>query len=172
MRTNIYDINDRLLLKKLENRIRWDIRVSNSDIAMTVKNGCVTMFGIFDRPFRQVAAVNLISSTEGVFDVNDQSQVLGSYFRTDHDLEVLISKQFLSQNLMPDEWIDVEVCNGIAKLEGFVTRPRIKAFAARATWELSGIKDCINLIDIAAVPEDLPKSLTKTYTAAPIFAVT
>lgn len=143
---------DKDLLKKIQARIRWDIRVSNSDISIDVKNGCVTLHGYFDKPYRHAAALNIITTTDGVADFKDKSQIVEDYFRTDKELEVLITKQVQALPFVSGEWIDVEVCDGVAKLEGRVFRPRLKAFAARATWELSGIKDCINLIDLRPSP--------------------
>jgi len=144
--------SDKTLLKKIQDRIRWDIRVSNADISITVKNGHVTLHGFFDQHYRHAAALHSIETTEGVFSFSDQSRVLGDYFRTDRDLEKLINKQVLAQPLMAGEWIDVQINNGVAKIEGRVYRTKLKALASRATWELSGIKDCINKIEIDAPP--------------------
>jgi osmotically-inducible protein OsmY len=164
---SIKKIDDHRLLERIRARIRWDIRVSNSDISLKVRDGRVTLFGYFDKPYRHAAAVNVITSAEGVKNFEDQSQVLGDYFRTDKELETLISKQVLGMAFSPGEWIDVSVCDGVARLEGRVSRSRHKAFAARATWELSGIKDCINMIEIGETPEVLLKSQT-TYQAAEV----
>jgi osmotically-inducible protein OsmY len=144
---------DKELFRKITSRIRWDIRVSNSDVSIDVNNGCVTLRGNFDKPYRQEAAISIITTTDGIADFKDHSKVIVDYFRTDSELETLISKQILAMPFVSGEWIDVEVFDSVAKLEGLVFRPRLKAFAARATWELSGIKDCINLIDFKERPQ-------------------
>jgi osmotically-inducible protein OsmY len=117
-----------------------------------VKDGFVTLLGYFDKPYRHTAALGIIKTTEGVEGFDDQSKVIEDYFRTDKELEILISKQILAMPFIEGEWIDVAVCDGVAKLEGKVFRPRFKAFAARSVWELSGIKDCLNIIEIKDTP--------------------
>ncbi|MBK7963841.1 MAG: BON domain-containing protein [Bdellovibrionales bacterium] len=159
MKVKNYKAAAQILLERIQNRIRWDIRVSNSDVSIKVKNGVVTLNGYFDKPYRHAAAVSVIKTTEGVVELKDQSQVVDDYCRTDKELETLISKQILTLPLLPGEWIDVDVCDGVVKLEGLVFRPRLKAFAARASWELSGIKDCINLIGLKESLEEVEKSL-------------
>ncbi len=144
--------SDQRILDAIHSRIRWDIRISNSDVAVSVKEGCVTLLGYFDKPYRHAAAVGIIATTDGVEGFVDQSKVIEDYYRTDKDLEVLISKQILAMPFIEGEWIDVAVCDGVAKLEGKVFRSRFKAFAARSAWELSGIKDCMNLIEIKDAP--------------------
>lgn len=155
MKTKSINTTDQDLLERIQSRIRWDIRVSNSDVSIRVREGEVILHGYFDKPYRHSAAVSVITTTEGVRIFKDESQVIDDYYRTDKELEILISKQILSLLFLPGEWIDVDVCDGVVKLEGLVFRPRFKAFAARASWELSGIKDCINLIDLRESPEAL-----------------
>ncbi len=155
MKTKSINTPDQELLERIQNRIRWDIRVSNSVVSIKVKGGEVILHGYFDKPYRHSAAVSVITTTEGVRIFKDDSQVVDDYYRTDKELESLISKQILALPFLPGEWIDVDVCDGVVKLEGLVFRPRFKAFAARATWELSGIKDCINMIDLKESPEVL-----------------
>jgi hyperosmotically inducible periplasmic protein len=149
---------DQALLERIQTRIRWDIRVSNSDLMIVVKDGEVTLRGYFDKPYRHSAALSVITSTEGVELFRDESQVVDDYSRTDKELESLISKQVLAVPFLPGEWINVDVCDGVVKLEGLVFRARLKAFAARASWELSGIKDCINSINLKEVPEEIRQS--------------
>lgn len=146
---------DQKLLERIQNRIRWDIRVSNSDVSINVKTGVVTLNGYFDKPYRHGAAVSVITTTEGVVELRDESQVVDNFYRTDKELEILISKQTLALPFLPREWIDVDVCDGVVKLEGLVFRSRLKAFAARASWELSGVNDCINLISLKKPPEEI-----------------
>lgn len=152
---------DQKLLARIQNRIRWDIRVSNSDILINVKNGVVTLNGYFDMSYRHGAAVNAITTTQGVMALKDESRVVDDYYRTDKELKILISKQILTLRLLPGEWIDIDVCDGVVKLDGLVYRSRLKAFAARACWELSGIKDCINLISLTKAPEEIGRPLPK-----------
>lgn len=78
---------DQALLERIQTRIRWDIRVSNSDLMIVVKDGEVTLRGYFDKPYRHSAALSVITSTEGVELFRDESQVVDDYSRTDKELE-------------------------------------------------------------------------------------
>lgn len=57
--------------------------------------------------------------------------------------------------MAPTEQISVEVVDGFVKLEGVVHSPRQKAHAAGIVWELSGVADCMNLIEIVEPPHAL-----------------
>jgi hyperosmotically inducible protein len=101
MKVKNYKAAAQILLERIQNRIRWDIRVSNSDVSIKVKNGVVTLNGYFDKPYRHAAVVSVIKTTEGVVELKDQSQVVDDYCRTDKELETLISKQILTLPLLP-----------------------------------------------------------------------
>lgn len=152
------EIDDQSLSEILVSRIRWDIRVSNSDISMIVKKGKVTLLGYFDADFRHEAAVQVITTTDGVLEFEDRSLVLQDYHRTDQELEVLVNKQILKMDLLPGEWIDVAVSRGSVRLEGSVFRTHIKASAARFAWELSGVRDCLNYIEMRSPQGDLVRA--------------
>lgn len=159
---------DKILLQRIKSRIRWDIRVSNYDVNISVIDGKVVLSGYFDEPYRHEAAVNIISSIEGIKGFEDKAIVLGDYYRTDRELETIINKQLMKLPLIKDEWLDVEVCDGIAKLEGHVYRSKFKAYAARSAWELSGIKDCINLIDLRDWPSTIEATTEPVYATQPL----
>lgn len=161
--------NDQEIFERIQNRIRWDIRVSNSDISILVKNGTVTLFGYFDKTYRHAAAVNVIMTTVGVSAFIDESRVVDDYYRTDKELEILISKQLLPLNFRSGEWIDINVKNGVVTLDGVVFQSKLKSFAARAVWELSGVKDCINLISLTNSPEELCRANIKLNPAELVF---
>jgi len=36
-------LTDEILLEQIQERIQWDIRVSNSDVSVSVKDGVVTL---------------------------------------------------------------------------------------------------------------------------------
>jgi osmotically-inducible protein OsmY len=143
---------DSSLIKTIRDRIKGDIRVNNLDIEITVQNGSVILAGDFDKFYRREAAIEIIRSTEGVTELIDESAVITEYFRSDGDLKTLIEKQIQSLPLSSGEWINVSVNDGIVKLDGIVFKPQLKAFAASDSWGLSGIQDCINLIEVRRSP--------------------
>lgn len=75
------------------------------------------------------------------------------YNRTDDEIEKILARQVLSFPFLKGEWIDFEVIDGVVKFEGVVFRPRFKAFVSRIAWELSGVKDCFNLVRVDSIPQ-------------------
>lgn len=144
---------DDLLVYRILEKIKWDARISNSDLLVKAKNGEVTLLGYFDEAYRKEALLRIVETTQGVNKIDDQTQVLNDYCRTDIELQTIISKQVLAFPFLKGEWIDFSVSNGVVKFEGIVFRPRFKAFVARIAWELSGIRDCLNLIKISSAPQ-------------------
>lgn len=141
-------IADKRLEEKINSRIRWDIRVSSADVLIKVHSGKVSLYGYFDKSYRHQAVVEIIQSTEGVTKFKDLSQVVQDYYRGDTEINHLIQQQLSQYKLLDGEWIDVESADGVVKLEGEVFRPELKAFATKTAWELSGVQDCINLIQV------------------------
>lgn len=146
-------LNDLRLKSLILDRINWDFRVSKSDIRLKVKNGVATIFGYFDRSYRKKALIDILSNTQGVLAVSDQSQVISDYYRSDSEIENILYKRILELPFQNDEWIDVFVVNGSVRFEGIVKSKRFKAFAAKIAWELSGVEDCNNNIVIFKPPE-------------------
>lgn len=146
-------LSDQWLEKKIKERMHWDIRVSSSDILIKVNSGKVTLYGYFDKPYRHAAVVEIIKNTEGVHDFKDLSHVIKDYYRGDREIESILHKKLESLQLIKGEWIEVRSTDGVVKLEGVVYRNRLKGFAASYAWQLSGVKDCLNLIQIKRLPQ-------------------
>lgn len=162
-------VSDKRLEETINNRIRWDIRVSQADVLIKVYNGRVSLYGYFDKPYRHKAVVDIIESTEGVEKLKDLSQVVNDYYRGDKEIESLITNQMTQFPCLKGEWIDIKSADGVVKLEGEVYRPELKAFAAKTVWELSGVQDCINLIQVKDISESrtLPRKTQADYLRRP-----
>lgn len=152
----IHQESDSQLLQVILERVKWDKRVSLSDIDIYVKNGVTIVSGFVDTSFKKNAALEIISGTEGVWSIEDRIVVPMDYHRTDDELKGLILKQMSELLKIGGEHIEVEVNDGVVKLHGEVYRPRLKAMAVGAVWELSGVRDCMNLIEIRDPPQQAP----------------
>ncbi|MCB0351801.1 MAG: BON domain-containing protein [Bdellovibrionales bacterium] len=150
---------DEILINRIRKRIKWDTRVSNSDVVIQAKKGEVTLTGSFDKQYRREAAVDLVSSTQGVLKFVDKSRVVPEYFRESLELEKLITKKIQLMQLPKGEWIEVSVKNGVVEFDGLVSMPRIKGFASRIAWELSGVQDCVNRIKVQREPSEIDMSM-------------
>lgn len=144
------------LLLKIKDRIKWDKRISLEDLKVDVQGGVVTVSGYVDSAFKHHAALEAISETEGVWSIEDRIIVPQDYYRGDGELRDIIRKQLNDMIKLGDEHIEVDVYDGVVKLEGEVFRPRLKAMADSAVWELSGVRDCLNFIEIKSPPYRVP----------------
>jgi osmotically-inducible protein OsmY len=112
--------------------------------------------GFVDTSYKRNAALEAVSSVEGVWSVEDHIVVPADYFRTDDELKRIINAQLNEMVRLGGEHIEVDVVDGVVKLEGEVFRTRLKALAASIAWELSGVRDCLNFIDIIDPPHRAP----------------
>lgn len=153
--------SDSQLLQVICDRVKWDKRVSLSDIDIVVLNGVTIVSGVVDTAFKKNAALEIISGTEGVWSIEDRIVLPIDYYRSDQELEQLILDQIEGLIKIGGEHIEVDVKDGVVKLHGEVYRPRIKAMAVGAVWELSGVRDCQNLIEIREPPHQAPMHLNE-----------
>lgn len=149
---------DSEVLKRIKDRIKWDTRVALSDLNITIRNGVIILNGFVDTSYKKAAAMDVVSSIEGVWSVENRIVVPMDYHRDDADIKKIMEAQLKDLIKLGGEHIEVEVHDGVVKLEGEVFRPRLKAFAAGSAWELSGVHDCLNFINIVTPPHRVPIS--------------
>lgn len=145
------------LTRILCERLKWDKRVSLSDLFLTVSGGVVQIKGYVDTAYKKYAAIEVISQTEGVWSIDDQIVVPGDYLRSDEEIDSILKKQLKEVVMIAGEHIEVIVHDGVVRLVGEVLRPRLKALAVANAWELSGVKDVRNLIEIKYPPQHSPR---------------
>ncbi|MEK2647026.1 BON domain-containing protein [Bdellovibrio sp. BCCA] len=148
------------LLKKIRDRIKWDKRVSMADLDIVVRGSVVIVSGFVDTSYKKNAALEAISDTEGVWAVEDRIIVPADYYRTDEEITNILESQMAEMIKIGGEHIEVEVIDGIVKLDGEVYRPRLKAMAVASAWELSGVRDVLNFIEIKDPPRRVPVTVT------------
>lgn len=147
---------DSSLLRVIRDRIKWDKRVSVADLDVVVRGGVVIVSGFVDTSYKKNAALEVISETDGVWNIEDRIIVPGDYFRSDEEILKILKSQLDEIIKIGGEHIEVEVADGIVKLEGEVFRPRLKAMAVASAWELSGVRDVLNFIEIKYPPRRAP----------------
>lgn len=153
---------DNALRRLINDRIKWDKRVSLADLNVSVEGGVVTVSGSVDTSFKKNAALEIITTTEGVWKIEDKIIVPGDYFRSDEEIEEILVGEISEMVKIGGEFIEVEVDEGIVRLSGEVLRPRLKAFAASMAWELSGVKDVFNDITVLYPSQYSPTYLIET----------
>jgi hyperosmotically inducible periplasmic protein len=139
---------DIILSQRIQDRIKWDRRISNTDVHVISRSGKVTLTGKVDSMVKKQAATELANSTKGVITVVNQLEVPTSFLREDEEIKNLLTHKIQKMDFLDKEHISLEVERGSVKLLGVVLSKQKKAQAAGLVWELSGVRDCRNLIQI------------------------
>jgi len=147
------------LAAKIMERIKWDKRVSPADFDVVVRGSAVIISGFVDTSYKRQAALELISDIEGVWSIEDRIVVPSEYYRTDDELKKILTRELDEMIKIGGEHIELDVVGGIVKLEGEVFRPRLKALAVGLAWELSGVRDVVNNIQIIEPPHRVPLTM-------------
>lgn len=147
------------LCRVIHERVKWDKRVSLADLDIVIQGDRVIVSGYVDTSYKKNAALEVIADTEGVWSIEDRIVVPADYYRTDEEIHQILSGQMDDIIKVGGEHIEIEVIDGVVKLEGEVFRPRLKAMAVACAWELSGVKDVLNYIEIVDPPRRMTKDL-------------
>ncbi|MGE5087457.1 MAG: BON domain-containing protein [Bacillota bacterium] len=153
-----YPIQNELAAKIME-RLKWDKRVSPADFDVVVRGSAVIISGFVDTSFKRQAALELVSDIEGVWSIEDRIVVPAEYYRTDDELKKILNRELDEMIKIGGEHIELDVIDGVVKLQGEVFRPRLKALAVGLAWELSGVRDVVNDIQIIEPPHRVPLSM-------------
>jgi osmotically-inducible protein OsmY len=143
---------DDLLIDVIKERIKWDSRLSNSDVIIRIENGKVIVTGIFENSNRRKAIQQILRTTKGITKFADYTQVVPGRRKTDKEIFKILTKKIKDFYLFEGEFVDIKVSQGEVLYQGVVFRKNLKAFASRMAWELSGVNDCTNLIKIKNPP--------------------
>lgn len=160
MGAHLKEIKNEELHNEIINKFKWDKRINPVDFGIVVKNHTVNISGYVDNFLKKQAALDVLHQIPDVHRVYDNIVVLYDYYRTDIELRKIIEKQISDLMLTHGEHIEVEVVDSIVKLEGEVYRPRIKGLADSICWELSGVHDCYNFIDVVDRPHETQASIS------------
>ncbi len=150
---------DSELVRVIRERIRWDKRVSLADLDITVRQGIVIVNGYVDSMIKKNAALGIISEIEGVWKVEDRIAVPSDYYRSDEEITKILESQVSDLIKVGGEHIELEVAENIVLLHGEVYRPRMKAMAGGMAWELSGVQDVLNFIEVKDPPRRIALTL-------------
>jgi osmotically-inducible protein OsmY len=134
--------------------LRWEPSLANDDIAVSVRDGVVTLAGFADSWADRWKAERVASRVQGVKGVANDIKVKlpSSSERPDPDLARAAVDALEWNVLVPDDRIRVKVSNGWLTLEGEVDWYYQKEEAERAVRKLKGVKGVTNLVTVAVRP--------------------
>ena len=133
------------VLRELE----WDPKISSdSDIALAVKDGVVTLSGFVPTFWDKDAAEKAAKRVYGVKAVANDISVKPLWQRTDPEIARDAIQQLERHISIPGDKIKVTVKNGWVTLEGTVDRELQKKLAHSAVKKLKGVTGITNNITI------------------------
>jgi osmotically-inducible protein OsmY len=141
------------------NELRWDPRVSLSDVGVSVKEGVVTLTGAVDSYARKWAAEDATQRVRGVKAVANDIDVrlsVGSE-RSDSDIAAAVVHAIEWDAHLPTEEVKVAVSKGWVTLHGEVEWQHQRQDVERLARGITGVKGVSNLINLKtkATPAEL-----------------
>jgi osmotically-inducible protein OsmY len=126
--------------------LKWDTRIDEADVGVSVHDGVVTLSGTVGSYAERLAAQDAAHRVAGVRDVANEIQVRlpRSHVRTDEDIARAIRHALEWNVMVPADAINSTVANGWVTLEGFVTSWRHRVDAETAIRYLPGVKGIAN----------------------------
>jgi osmotically-inducible protein OsmY len=137
------DIRDSVLLE-----LKWDPKITSSDIAVAVKDGVVTLTGFVHSYWEKDAAEKAAKRVYGVRGIANDIQVKLASERTDPEIAREAVQELSSHISIPADKLKVTVKNGMVTLEGTVDWQYQKALAESAVKKLRGVIGVINNIEV------------------------
>ena len=142
--------NDLQLQKDVQDELRWEPSVRESEIGVAVKDGVITLTGFVPTYAQKFAAEQAAERVSGMRALADDLQVKlsGGTDRTDTEIAHAAVNALRWDIEVPDDLIRARVENGWVTLEGNVDWYYQKAAAERAVRYLTGVKGLTNFINV------------------------
>ena len=141
---------DTQLQKDIIDELRWEPRVNEAEIAVSAKDGVVTLTGSVDTFAQKYEAERAVERVSGVRAIADdlKVKVFGPHERSDTEIAHAAINALRWDTEVPDEKLTVKVENGWVTLKGEVEWNYQKTAAERDLRYLAGVKGILNLISV------------------------
>ncbi|MCU1262928.1 MAG: putative osmotically inducible protein [Bryobacterales bacterium] len=141
--------------------LKWDPKITSSDIGVAVKDGVVTLTGFVSSYAEKDAAEQAAKRVYGVRGVANDLEVKLTSTRTDPEIARDAVHELESHVFLPADKIKVTVKNGWVTLEGTVDWQYQKSLAESAVKKLKGVIGVTNNIVVkpSVTPTDVQKKI-------------
>ncbi len=147
--------------------LRWDSRIDETDVGVTVHGGIVTLSGTVSSYPKKLAAKEAAHRVIGVRDVANELEVRvpGEGAPGDTEIAAAVRNALVWDTRVPHANIRSTVTDGIVTLEGIVDYTSQREDATRAIGSLAGVRGVINEI-VVFQPIVAPHALRASIEAA------
>jgi osmotically-inducible protein OsmY len=128
--------------------LKWDPKITSSDIGVAVKDGVVTLAGFVSSYWEKDAAEKAAKRIYGVRAVANDLEIKLSTQRTDPEIARSVVQELENHISIPAERIKATVKNGWVTLEGQVDWQYQKILAESSVKKLKGVIGVNNIIEV------------------------
>ena len=140
--------SDNYIRDDVQFELKWDPKISSTDIGVAVKDGVVTLTGYVSSYWEKDAVEKAAKRVYGVRAVANDLQIRLSYSRTDPEIARDAIHELESHVSLPSEKIKAIVKSGWVTLEGTVDWQYQKNLAESAVKKLKGVVGVTNNIEV------------------------
>jgi osmotically-inducible protein OsmY len=140
--------SDEAIRNDVSFELKWDPKLTATDIGVTVKDGVVTLTGFVPSYWEKSEAEKAAKRVYGVRAVANDIEVKPSSTRTDPEIARDAIHELESHVSIPSDRIKVTVKHGLVTLEGTVDWQYQKSLAESAVRRLKGVIGIINDIEV------------------------
>lgn len=142
--------SDEQIQRDVIEELKWNSRVNETDVGVTVSNGVVALRGTVASYGEKLAAQEAAHRVVGVLDVANELDVSlnESESRTDIEIAKAVRLALEWDVWVPDTQIQSTISKGWVTLEGKVGLMRERNDAERAIRNLSGVRGVTNHIEV------------------------
>lgn len=143
--------SDEQIKQEVLGELRWDSRVKETEVGVTVNEGVVTLTGTVDNYAKKIAAQEAARRVVGVLDLANDLRVKlpGSLIRDDTETARAVRHVLEWDVMVPDQRIFSTVSDGWVTLEGSVDNLREREDAERAVRFLLGVRGVSNMLVVS-----------------------
>lgn len=158
---------DAQLQQDVLSELRWDSRIDETDVGVSVHDGIVMLTGTVASYAKKLAAKEAAHRVFGVRDVANDLDVRppGEGAPSDIEIAAAVRNALLWDTLVPHSQIRSTVTDGMVTLEGVVDYTSQREDATRAIRNLAGVRGVINEV-VVFQPQVAPHALRAAIQAA------
>jgi osmotically-inducible protein OsmY len=150
-------MNDDAIREEVLYELKWDPKITSSDIAVTVKEAVVALSGFVPSYWEKLEAEKAVKRVRGVRGVANDINIALSSKQTDPEIARSAVHELRNHVGIPSAGVKVTVENGWVTLEGSVDWQYQKALAESSVKKLKGVTGIDNRIEIK--PQVSPKEV-------------
>jgi osmotically-inducible protein OsmY len=159
--------SDSEIKRDVEEELRWDPDLDTTDIAVTVKNGVVTLVGFVKSYLDKYEAERAAKRVSGVVGVANDLEVRLPSLNEVPDPEIARDAVAAIKSRLPLSWekIKVTVKDGWVTLEGQLEWQYQRTTAEKAVTGIKGVKGVTNAIQLrpTAQPTDIKQRIMEAF---------